>query len=94
LINTILKEIEPTSGALEVNGSLAYAAQSPCIFPGTIRDNIVFGKPFDIKWYNEVIGACALLQDFDLLPHGDKTLAADKGSTLSGGQKARISLAR
>jgi len=94
LLYTILGEVECTSGTASVEGKLAYTAQNPCIFPGTVRDNILFGKPFEAEWYVTVVEACALTKDFDLLPYGDSTLVADKGVTLSGGQKSRVSLAR
>jgi len=83
-----------TSGTVLVRGSIGYAAQTPCLFSGSVRDNILFGKPWDPDWYDTVVEACALTRDFELLPFRDMTLVADKGIILSGGQKARISLAR
>lgn len=59
-----------------------------------IRQNILFGQPFDQKRYEEVVEVCALKRDFALFPFGDETLVGDRGVTLSGGQKARINLAR
>jgi len=59
-----------------------------------IRQNILFGQPFDHKRYEEVVEVCALKRDFALFPFGDETLVGDRGVTLSGGQKARINLAR
>lgn len=90
----ILGEMPCLSGELVVNGRLAYAAQEPWIFSGSIRDNILFGKEFDSLWYDRVLEACALERDLDLLPFGDSSLVGDRGISLSGGQKARVNLAR
>ena len=48
------------SGKVAVNGSLAYASQEPWIFSGSLRENILFGVPYDCAWYNTVVEACAL----------------------------------
>jgi ATP-binding cassette subfamily C (CFTR/MRP) protein 4 len=89
-----LGELPSVSGQLNVNGRLAYAAQEPWIFSGSIRDNILFGKPFDCRWYEKVVVACGLKRDLVLLPYGDASLVGDRGISLSGGQKARVNLAR
>ena len=60
----------------------------------TLRDNILFGEPYDKNWYEEVIEACALRTDLEMLPGGDQTEIGEKGINLSGGQKQRISIAR
>ncbi|RKO87324.1 hypothetical protein BDK51DRAFT_13783, partial [Blyttiomyces helicus] len=72
----------------------AYVAQSAWIMNATIRDNILFGARYDAKRYQETIEACALIRDLETLEGGDLTEIGDKGVNLSGGQKARISLAR
>lgn len=64
------------------------------MFAGSVQQNILFGKEFDPDWYERVITECALKRDMELFPFGDKTLVGDRGSSLSGGQKARITLAR
>ncbi|EKX39426.1 hypothetical protein GUITHDRAFT_160006 [Guillardia theta CCMP2712] len=66
----------------------------PWIKNATVRDNILFGSEYDEEKYGAVIEVCALLQDFEVLPAGDQTEIGEKGINLSGGQKARISLAR
>ena len=58
------------------------------------RDNIVFGRPFDSTRYGDVLHACALVQDVRAMRRGDMTHAGDRGSSLSGGQRTRIALAR
>ncbi|KAI3405274.2 hypothetical protein KGF56_001920, partial [Candida oxycetoniae] len=67
---------------------------SPWIQNATVRENILFGKPFDIEKYRKVLFACALEDDIAMLPAGDRTEVGESGITLSGGQKARINLAR
>ncbi|GJN92324.1 hypothetical protein Rhopal_005354-T1 [Rhodotorula paludigena] len=72
----------------------AYAAQSPWLLSDTIRENILFGSPYNAKRYQSTLEACALLQDLKQFELGDETEVGEKGTVLSGGQKARISLAR
>ncbi|KAF9566218.1 hypothetical protein EC968_003800 [Mortierella alpina] len=74
--------------------SMSYSAQSPWIFAGSIRSNILFGSKFDQERYDRVIRACELTRDLTLFPQGDATLIGEKGVILSGGQRARVSLAR
>ncbi|KAF1850938.1 uncharacterized protein K460DRAFT_391320 [Cucurbitaria berberidis CBS 394.84] len=74
--------------------SVAYCAQQAWLINGTIKDNIVFASDWDQKRYDEVIVACSLQRDIEILDAGDETIVGEKGVTLSGGQKQRISLAR
>jgi ATP-binding cassette, subfamily C (CFTR/MRP), member 1 len=60
------------------------------ILVGTCRENILFGQPYNREWYDRVISACALLEDFERLPFGDQTKLGDKGISLSGGQRQRL----
>uniref|UniRef100_A0A8C5FWZ3 Cystic fibrosis transmembrane conductance regulator n=1 Tax=Gadus morhua TaxID=8049 RepID=A0A8C5FWZ3_GADMO len=94
LLSAILGELPLDKGVVKVKGQLTYACQQPWVFPGTIRDNILFGKELDPAKYEKVLRACALKRDMELLPDGDLTLIGDRGATLSGGQKARVNLAR
>ncbi|KMZ04219.1 probable multidrug resistance-associated protein lethal(2)03659 [Drosophila simulans] len=94
LIQAILGELPGESGTLRINGSYSYAAQEPWLFTGTVRQNILFGLDWDKHRYRTVVKKCALERDFELLPFGDKTIVGERGASLSGGQKARISLAR
>ncbi|CAG9786868.1 unnamed protein product [Diatraea saccharalis] len=94
LLQAILREISPTSGQLETYGTIAYAAQDPWLFEASVRQNILFGQKMDLRRYNKVIECCQLKPDLDILPFGDKTIVGEKGVSLSGGQRARISLAR
>uniref|UniRef100_A0A4W4ENF7 Cystic fibrosis transmembrane conductance regulator n=1 Tax=Electrophorus electricus TaxID=8005 RepID=A0A4W4ENF7_ELEEL len=94
LLSTILGELPQDNGVVKVKGELTYASQQPWVFPGTIRSNILFGKKLQTQRYEKVLRACALKRDMELLPEGDLTLIGDRGATLSGGQKARVNLAR
>lgn len=82
---------DPQTGLTE---SVAYCAQQAWLVNGTIKENILFASPFDAKRYKNVIVACSLQRDLEILDAGDQTLVGEKGVTLSGGQKQRISLAR
>ncbi|XP_074945344.1 ATP-binding cassette sub-family C member 10 isoform X3 [Phalacrocorax aristotelis] len=70
------------------------ATQEPWIQFTTVRENILFGREYDARLYEEVVEACALSEDLNILPAGDQTEVGENGVTLSGGQKARIALAR
>ncbi|KAH7918845.1 hypothetical protein BV22DRAFT_1100101 [Leucogyrophana mollusca] len=86
---------EPTSWfGLPRDGGVAYAAQESWVQNETIRDNILFGTPYDETRYKKVLHQCALERDLNLFEAGDQTEVGEKGLTLSGGQKARITLAR
>lgn len=96
-INAILGEVRQLAGTLSVSGSLSYFAQSPFVLGSSIKDNILFGhadETFDAARYKRALDVCALKHDLDLLPYGDMTEVGEKGITLSGGQRARVALAR
>ncbi|GBP56375.1 Probable multidrug resistance-associated protein lethal(2)03659 [Eumeta japonica] len=82
------------SGRIHLCGPLSYACQEPWLFVATVRQNILFGLPYNSKKYKEVVRVCALQKDFLQFPHGDQTLVGERGASLSGGQRARINLAR
>lgn len=73
---------------------ISYAAQAPWLEHLNIKDNILFGSPYEEERYNEVIRCCALQPDLDVLEDGDQTEIGARGVSLSGGQKARVALAR
>ncbi|KAK6027593.1 ABC transporter, ATP-binding protein, partial [Ostertagia ostertagi] len=94
LLSALLGEMGKLRGTVGLHGDVAYVPQQPWIQNMTLRDNILFGKPFDKRKYNQVLSACALKPDLKVLAHGDLTEIGEKGINLSGGQKARVSLAR
>ncbi|XP_031721469.1 cystic fibrosis transmembrane conductance regulator [Anarrhichthys ocellatus] len=94
LLMMILGELVPSEGKIRHSGRISFSPQTSWIIPGTIRENILFGLTYDEFRYTSVIKACQLEEDFDLLPEKDKTLLLEGGVTLSGGQRARLGLAR
>ncbi|WVZ79774.1 hypothetical protein U9M48_027314 [Paspalum notatum var. saurae] len=94
LLYALLGEIPRTSGSVEVFGSVAYVSQNSWIQSGTVRENILFGKPFDKELYDKAIKSCALDKDIENFDHGDLTEIGQRGLNMSGGQKQRIQLAR
>lgn len=94
LLHAILGELELDSGSLEVHGALSYANQESFIFEGSVRSNILFTEEYDEKRFSEVVSVCGLTKDFEIFEHGDQTLVGERGISLSGGQKARVNLAR
>ncbi|KAJ7145739.1 multidrug resistance-associated ABC transporter [Mycena epipterygia] len=90
----IIMSKNPTVDEFGNTHGIAYAAQSPWLRGQSIRDNILFLSPMDEEWYEAVIECCALKPDFEMLEDGDQTEIGVKGVALSGGQKARVALAR
>ncbi|XP_006157433.1 canalicular multispecific organic anion transporter 1 [Tupaia chinensis] len=94
LMSAMLGEMENVHGHITIKGSTAYVPQQSWIQNGTIKDNILFGSELNEKKYQQVLEACALLPDLEILPGRDLAEIGEKGINLSGGQKQRISLAR
>jgi len=94
LLAAITGEMTKSEGRISCHGSIALHPQKPFIITGTVRDNITFGNQFQLARYKKVVSACCLEDDFQLLPKGDECVVGERGINLSGGQKARISLAR
>jgi ATP-binding cassette subfamily C (CFTR/MRP) protein 1 len=94
IIQAILGDLYKLDGEVTLCGQIAYVSQVPWIMNGTIKENILFGHTYDPEFYRTVIDACALSVDLKILPRGDKTEVGEKGISLSGGQKARLALAR
>ncbi|KAJ2869220.1 hypothetical protein GGI22_000393, partial [Coemansia erecta] len=95
LLSAIARDMEVAHGAGYSAGRVVLVSQRGFIVSGqTVRDNIVFGSKFDQQRYAAVVAACALDADFARLENGDMTEVGDRGATVSGGQRARIVLAR
>ncbi|KAK8067194.1 ATP-binding cassette transporter protein [Apiospora hydei] len=94
LLSALAGDMRKTSGEVVLGANRAFCPQYAWIQNATLRQNILFGKDMDRQWYNEVIKACALQPDLDMLPNGDATEIGERGITISGGQKQRLNIAR
>ncbi|KAF9578866.1 hypothetical protein BGW38_005130, partial [Lunasporangiospora selenospora] len=94
LLQAMVGNMTLSSGRVIRGASMSYASQTAWIQNSTVRDNILFDTPYDETRYRRVLRACCLEADLRLLPAGDKTEIGERGVNLSGGQKARLSLAR
>jgi len=91
LIKGLLGEIQSTKGHVFLDsGEIAFVDQSPWVYHGTLRENIIGMSIFEHGFYSKVIDACALHEDFENLVQGDSTQVGSAGSGLSGGQKLRV----
>ncbi|KAG0011178.1 Canalicular multispecific organic anion transporter 2, partial [Podila clonocystis] len=94
LLGAVMGEMYKLQGSVKVFGDIAYVPQQAWIINATLKDNILFGKPFDQEKYDRIVFASGLVPDFAMLPAGDQTEIGERGINLSGGQKQRVSLAR
>ena len=94
LLATVMGETVVTSGTVDWNGRIAYVEQEPCILSDSVRNNIIFGLPLDEDKLSKVIEVCELKEDLKLFARGLDTEIGERGVNISGGQKARLSLAR
>ena len=94
LLSAIAGETSNVGGTIDYQGSVIYLPQTTWVFSGTIKENILFCQPFEESKYERIIDVCALKEDFERLPDGDQTVVGERGEVLSGGQRARVSLAR
>ncbi|XP_059567615.1 cystic fibrosis transmembrane conductance regulator isoform X3 [Myotis daubentonii] len=94
LLMMIMGELEPSEGKIKHSGRISFCSQFSWIMPGTIKENIIFGVSYDEYRYKSVIKACQLEEDISKFAEKDNIVLGEGGITLSGGQRARISLAR
>lgn len=96
LLKALLGEVPSLSGSVKHSfpGDIAYCDQTPFHMNGVIQDSVTAFSDFDERWYNTIIAACDLKQDFRQLHKGDQTQIGSKGIALSGGQSQRLALAR
>ncbi|KJX98805.1 ABC transporter protein YOR1 [Zymoseptoria brevis] len=94
LLGSLVGETRMESGQAVLGSRAAYAPQQAWLKSGSIRENIVFGRPWNAARYNSVLSACCLTQDLSTFPSGDETMIGEKGISLSGGQRQRVALAR
>ncbi|XP_045472558.1 ATP-binding cassette sub-family C member 4-like isoform X2 [Harmonia axyridis] len=94
LLKLLLGEIQISSGTFTVGGTTSFSSQKPWLFSSTIRKNIIFGQDFNENRYKRVLEVCGLTQEVEQFQDGDQTIVGNRGVSLSGGQRARINLAR
>ncbi|KAJ3027434.1 UNVERIFIED_CONTAM: ATP-binding cassette sub- C member 8 [Siphonaria sp. JEL0065] len=94
LLSSILGELHKSSGSVTTNGSIAYCTQQPWIQTGTLQENITFGTPHDATRLAHAVKCTSFEIDLAQMPSGLQTVLGEKGTSVSGGQKTRISLAR
>ncbi|KAG6865425.1 hypothetical protein C0991_002663 [Blastosporella zonata] len=94
VLQALIGEMRKTRGEVLFGGTVAYVPQTPWIRNASLRDNVVFGEEDSEQRFRDIIRACNLEHDLEMLPHGENTEIGEKGINLSGGQKARVSLAR
>lgn len=94
LLAALAGDMRRTNGSATMGGSRAFCPQYAWIQNTTMRENILFGKEYDRKWYEQVVEACALRPDLEMLPNSDQTEIGERGITISGGQKQRLNIAR
>ncbi|KAK1775815.1 P-loop containing nucleoside triphosphate hydrolase protein [Copromyces sp. CBS 386.78] len=94
LLSALAGDMRKTNGEVILGAHRAFCPQYAWIQNATLRDNILFGKEMDDEWYRDVIKACALQPDLDMLPNNDMTEIGERGITISGGQKQRLNIAR
>ena len=94
LLSAINQEVAISEGNIFCAGTIGYVSQTPWVFPGTIRENILFGEDYDEGRFKTIVEVCALQADLNIFPDSDQTIVGERGVILSGGQQARISLAR
>ncbi|XP_023225489.1 multidrug resistance-associated protein 4-like isoform X2 [Centruroides sculpturatus] len=94
LLMSMLGEIPITSGEVSLKGKISYASQEAWVFNATVKENILFGEEYHEEKYKKILHITALEKDIRLFPKGDQTIVGERGVIMSGGQKARINLAR
>jgi ATP-binding cassette subfamily C (CFTR/MRP) protein 4 len=94
LLCSLMEETKLCKGETRIQGTIAYVEQEPFIFSGTIKDNILFGKVYDEEVFYKALEASCLIHDLKEFQNKEDTIIGERGINISGGQKARISLAR
>ncbi|KAJ5430031.1 ABC transporter integral membrane type 1 [Penicillium cf. griseofulvum] len=94
LLSALAGDMRVTDGTVRMSTSRSFCPQYAWIQNTTVRNNILFGKEYNETWYEQVLDACALTPDLEILPNGDQTEIGERGITVSGGQKQRLNIAR
>jgi len=94
LLRGALQLMTARTGVCKITPRIAYVPQRALIIGGTIRDNILFGRPFDQAAFDNAVARSQLLRDIDRLPAREWSEVGERGTTLSGGQMQRLSVCR
>ncbi|OMJ15886.1 Metal resistance protein YCF1, partial [Smittium culicis] len=94
LLISLLGEMYKSKGTIQINGKIAYTSQQPWLLNSTILENITFGNKVDHDFFQKVIRVCGLEDDLKSFADGELTVVGENGAKLSGGQRARVSIAR
>ena len=94
LLAALAGDMRRTNGSVTMGATRAFCPQYAWIQNTSVKENILFGKPYNREWYDAVVDACALRPDLEALPNGDMTEIGERGITVSGGQKQRLNIAR
>lgn len=94
LLLSLIGEVPYREGNVQLNGSVFYVSQEPWLFTATVKQNIIFGRTYNEQKFKEIVKVCQLSDDLKQFPNAELTLIGEKGINLSGGQRARVSLAR
>ena len=94
LLAALAGDMRRTTGSVTMGATRAFCPQYAWIQNASVKENILFGKTYNRKWYDAVIDACALRPDLEMLPNSDLTEIGERGITVSGGQKQRLNIAR
>ncbi|CAH0557930.1 unnamed protein product [Brassicogethes aeneus] len=94
LLNAFLNELNGSEGNVKINGKISYCSQEPWLYGSTIKNNILFGEEYNEVRYKDVVRICDLGNDLNQMTNSDQSLVGEKGVILSGGQRARVNLAR
>ncbi|RKP06702.1 P-loop containing nucleoside triphosphate hydrolase protein, partial [Thamnocephalis sphaerospora] len=94
LLSAIMGQLRHSEGEMRVHGSIAFVPSEPWLVNATLKDNIVFGMPYNEHKYRAVVRACALTRDINSLTRGDETEIGERGANLTMGQRHRVSIAR
>ncbi|KAF4618396.1 hypothetical protein G7Y89_g14908 [Cudoniella acicularis] len=97
LLKAILGELPLSEGSINIlldHSKIGFCDQTPWLQNVSVRENILGFSGIDAPWYDTVVSACCLKDDFNSFPAGDRSIVGSNGIALSGGQKQRVAIAR
>ena len=94
LVEAALGRVAVSSGSVAADASVGYAPQDPFVASGTVRENVLLGRPYDAAAFDDAVRIASFSRDLAELPRGADTVVGERGTTLSGGQQHRLGVAR